>query len=524
MRVHYGDRSAMSSSRFAPSQVGAPQPDPGHSASGRLTGSGRRHVREVVLAAAVLGFLLGVCFIAPAPFWQAKPTIPPQASTASVWTTFSPLGLMVAIGLLAAFSLPFYPYSRALRAVHEHRAPIKLVLLLTAALAIVALAIYPIWGSDVFEYIAEERVWTAYGDNPLTASPSLHPQDWAYVYSWFPDATNAYGPLWPILTWPVGMLVQNVDGAVVAYKLLALIAYVGTCALIWHLSRPSRSEWPLLYFAWNPLVLFDILAKAHNDVWIAVGALAALALAERPRSALFALPTITAAVLVKASAAPMGLLLFAAEARRSKRRALIASLISGCLVILLFLPFGSGLSIVVSVLDQIKIVAWSPLTLVLLPMEAMFGGAAETPVRAVGAAVCLALACVLAAAWRRRTTAGMATALALLILIGYLLLTTAFYAHYLVPIVALAAISDSPVLKRVVFALSLGSLAAYAVELGSLAVGSAWIGSAGYLLAGSLLETAPAALVLAWTWRRARRRPDAYGPTARSGATRPSSG
>jgi hypothetical protein len=263
----------------------------------------------------------------------------------------------------------------------------------------------------------------------------------------------------------------------------------------------------LLYFAWSPLVLIDVLGKAHNDILIALGALAALALAERPRSGALALPAVAASVLVKVSAAPVGLLLLVAQARRGAWRPLaVGLLVSTALSVALFALFWSGPTLLTSLHDQTSTMAWSPLTLVVLAAQAAFGGAASGPVRGICGAAGVAFTCVLLTKWSRWTTAGLATASAVLLLATYLLLTTDFYAHYLVPVIALAAISDSALLRRVVTALSLGSLGAYAVELGSLAFGSAWIGSLGYMLTGSLLEVVPPALVLGSfalsTWRR----------------------
>jgi hypothetical protein len=80
------------------------------------------------------------------------------------------------------------------------------------------------------------------------------------------------------------------------------------------------------------------------------------------------------------------------------------------------------------------------------------------------------------------------------LLLSSLLLTTAVFGHYLVPAVALAAVSADARLEQWVFWLSIGGLAAYAVEVLALAFGPDWIGSAGYQLAGSLVLLAPALL------------------------------
>jgi hypothetical protein len=85
-----------------------------------------------------------------------------------------------------------------------------------------------------------------------------------------------------------------------------------------------------------------------------------------------------------------------------------------------------------------------------------------------------------------------------------LLLTSAVFAHYLVPAVALAAVSDDERLHRGVVWLSVGGLAAYAVELLGLTLGSAWLGSASYRLIGSLILLGPVAAM--WLAPRAAQR------------------
>ena len=92
-----------------------------------------------------------------------------------------------------------------------------------------------------------------------------------------------------------------------------------------------------------------------------------------------------------------------------------------------------------------------------------------------------------------------------LMLVSLLLLTSAVFAHYLVPAIALAAVSTDERLQRLVMWLSIGALAAYAVELLSLVFGSAWIGSDTYKLIGTLSLLGPAALAYCGSWRRGRR-------------------
>jgi hypothetical protein len=138
---------------------------------------------------------------------------------------------------------------------------------------------------------------------------------------------------------------------------------------------------------------------------------------------------------------------------------------------------------------------WSPGSLVLLLVSGLGVPAADGVTRLMMGGAFLGAVALLAR--RAGSVAGLANGLLLATL---LLMTTAFFAHYLVPVIALAAVAGKPRLERFATALSIGSLAAYAVEPFGAALPAGWIGSAGYQAAGSVLSLAPAGLV----WLRDR--------------------
>src|SRR5207249_106959 len=96
----------------------------------------------------------------------------------------------------------------------------RLLVGLTAGLAVVALLIYPRFGSDIFDYVGFERTWVVYGQNPLVSTPASHPADWATPLVWYADQPPAYGPLWAILTWPIVRLAgDSATLAIAGYKI-----------------------------------------------------------------------------------------------------------------------------------------------------------------------------------------------------------------------------------------------------------------------------------------------------------------
>ncbi len=437
---------------------------------------------EFALGGVVIALIFGVGLILPIPFWRAQPASPLGAGEPSASGLGWPAALL-AIGFALVLCAPYRPYVLAVRAAQH--VSLRVVLGVTAALALVALLIYPAFGSDLFVYLDYERLFTVYGANPLLAFPNLQPGDWAYRFTWIPEQPSPYGPLWPLLTWPIAATAaDNLWGWIAGYKLLALISYIGCGWLIWISVEADRRKRALVTFAWSPLVLFDLLGKAHNDGLLAVAALAAIWLARRSGTAGWLAATL--GMLIKLSGFAVVLAL-AINAMRQRRWKTLTLGTLGCISLsaLLYAPFWTGPRTLEPLLFQTNRVVWSPGALLI------FLGVDGLLARAVCAIAWVAI-CLLVV----RRTSRLPHLVWAIQLATLMLLTTAFFAHYLVPIVALAAVSGDARLERFTLALSIGALAAYSVELLGPALDAGWIGSRGYQGLGSLVTLGPAALLL----------------------------
>jgi hypothetical protein len=459
------------------------------SAASRDTADSRRRTIEFGLAGLVIALIFGLGLILPLPFWHAQPAAPAATSQPPV-SGLGWAGALLAIGFALVLCAPYRPYILAMRAARQ--VPLRALLLITAALAVVALLIYPAFGSDVFVYLDYERLFAVYGANPLLAFPNLHPEDWAYHFTWIPEQPSPYGPLWPLLTWPIARFAgDNLELWIVGYKALSLLSYVVCGWLIWSSVEADRRKRALVTFAWSPLVLFDLLGKAHNDGLLAVSLLAAVWLARR--SAATSLVNATAGMLIKLSGFAVLLSVGLLLSRERRWRALVLGGLLGLgISVALYAPFWVGPRTLEPVLFQTNRVVWSPGALLIAL------GANSLLTRAACAAAWLGV-CVLVA----RRGSQLAEMVWTVQVASLLLLTSAFFAHYLVPVVALAAVAGNPRLERLTLALSIGALAAYAVELLAPAFDVGWIGSPAYQALGSLLTCAPvAALLLTQAGRR----------------------
>jgi hypothetical protein len=434
------------------------------------------------MAAATIALIFIVAFVVPQPVWNGQPARPAAATSPPLEFAVGVdwFGLVFALVYAVAWTLPFRPYTLALelaRAVGP-----RTLIGLTAALALVALCVFPGFGSDLFVYVDYARLWAIHGEHPLMAAPITQEADWAFQFVWIPYQPSPYGPLWAALTWPIARLAgTSIAANVAAYKLLALAGYGACCWLIWTWpGRQAHRAMALLLFAWSPLVLFETLAKGHNDGLLALTALLTFRLGSR--SGLLAA---VSGGLVKATGLAV---LPSAVVSLMRRRAwltLSSSVLgAGALAVAAYAPFWRGPETLLPILAQTSRVVWSPGSLFIA--AGLDAGAAR---------VLLAIAWVGITGvvlWRVHDPVVSACAV---MLATFLLLTTAFFAHYLVPIVALSAVSGHSRLQRVVMALSIGSMGAYAVELLSLAFGAQFIGSPSFQILGSLVLLLPAALV-----------------------------
>jgi hypothetical protein len=174
----------------------------------------------------------------------------------------------------------------------------------------VTLAFLPgLFSQDVFSYIAYGRLAAVYELNPYIWPPSVVARD--AVVPWVAEAwrtyTSPYGPLWVDLQWAMARVTGDLSIAdqALAYRAVANLLLLANLGLLWALlgrlsplTRRQRTV-ALAALAWNPLVLFEVSANAHNDVLMVTLTLLALLLASRPSAGLMASVAMSLGALVK---------------------------------------------------------------------------------------------------------------------------------------------------------------------------------------------------------------------------------
>ncbi|AYG03288.1 hypothetical protein D7I44_06925 [Gryllotalpicola protaetiae] len=224
---------------------------------------------------------------------------------------------------------------------------------------VIAVALYflpPTLSIDAYSYLSHGF---------LAATPGLNPYvDASSSVAWLPygqllldsgwqavHPVTPYGPLWTMFEKGAYLLSgNNVGLGILLIKLPSFLAMLGTAALIWRLLAriaPDRRLRGVLLFLANPLILIELAGEGHNDAVMIFFVVLAMFATVR-RWAFVAVVAIALAVLVKASAAPLGLLVLVALVlwRRSARR-LALELVAGVVVsagaaVALFAPFWVG--------------------------------------------------------------------------------------------------------------------------------------------------------------------------------------
>jgi hypothetical protein len=213
----------------------------------------------------------------------------------------------------------------------------RTALILIGALHVIVFAGPILLSTDVFSYIAYARMGVEHGLNPYTHGPAAIARDPVFQYvghDWRHVAT-AYGPFYTLLSYPLAPL--GLKAALWAMKLEALLASVGTLALIWRCAKareldPVRA---ILIVGANPLYIVYGLGGAHNDLIMLLAMMVAVSLTVTRTSAgreASAAAVVVAGALVKATVAAMLPFMILSRRRLAPVLGALATLALGAIV------------------------------------------------------------------------------------------------------------------------------------------------------------------------------------------------
>lgn len=180
-----------------------------------------------------------------------------------------------------------------------------LAIVAVCSLILFALAITsPARGSaDNFWNVLMSRGWTMEGKDPYISTPNDLRSDPVFpmiARSWR-SSSMVYGPVWTLLAALPVIAFHNIGAQLIGMKMLTSVGYAAAGVLLYlRYKKRDKAAANMLLAAWmlNPVAIFEVANGAHNE-GILVLAIAVFAVGLMERRPDWALPGLTAAVLIK---------------------------------------------------------------------------------------------------------------------------------------------------------------------------------------------------------------------------------
>ncbi|HUD20198.1 MAG TPA: hypothetical protein VMR81_07180 [Patescibacteria group bacterium] len=172
------------------------------------------------------------------------------------------------IGLLIVY---FALYAIALIAVKRKLISTKQLWTIIIVLSVLTIFSYPAFSYDIYNYMFTAKTVLVYHKNPYMVIPLQFTgvEPWLSFMRWT-HLPSAYTPLWIFISLPAYILGFGYFLLILEnFKLLALGFYLLT---IWFIAKildildVDKRDLGVAIFALNPLVIFETLVSAHNDI------------------------------------------------------------------------------------------------------------------------------------------------------------------------------------------------------------------------------------------------------------------
>ena len=208
--------------------------------------------------------------------------------------------------------------------------------------AVANLFVYPVGALDVFNYMIELKLAYGYGENPYLVTFAGYREDPFALPAFLVDVPLFYGPVW-LMAYGLPVAVvgfKTIMGLLGALKLFNLGLLALTGFVIYRSHGEDRAGWLGVYlFLANPLVLFEGVGNAHNDVLMTLFLVAALVAFRR--KSVIAGPMFALSALIKLFTIVLAPLLLAVMLRErwGWRRLALAGSLALLVVVVSVMPF-----------------------------------------------------------------------------------------------------------------------------------------------------------------------------------------
>lgn len=189
------------------------------------------------------------------------PLKPPQILHNLVYKQRFLATLIFVVFIFAFFGI----YFSLLDKVKKKKITDKQIWQLIFLVVVILLFSFPAFSHDIFNYMATAKTTFFYRENPYLVMPIEFVGEPMLKFMHAANKFALYGPFWILLTFFPHFLGRgNILLTVFTFKAFAALFYLGLCWLIWKIS--GRNKYSLVFFSFNPLVMFETLVSGHNDV------------------------------------------------------------------------------------------------------------------------------------------------------------------------------------------------------------------------------------------------------------------
>jgi hypothetical protein len=226
--------------------------------------------------------VLALVIVCAAVAWPGdSPVVPRNGGHPDGDTTWSWIFLGSSLAALTAYGLGLLALARS-------HVGLRTVATLAVAIQLAPLAAPLLISTDAWTYWAYGRIAAVEGGNPYRDPPQEFPDDpaFAHIGEDWRDTTSVYGPAFTLASEPIALAAgESEDAAAWIYKAIAAAASLGAALLAALLAR--RRALACAFAGWNPLLALHLGGGGHNDAWLAVLVMSALAFGVfgRPRAA-----------------------------------------------------------------------------------------------------------------------------------------------------------------------------------------------------------------------------------------------
>ncbi len=164
---------------------------------------------------------------------------------------------------------------------------LRTIVVCVLALHVILLMSPPLQLTDMFNYLGYARLGALHGLNPYTHVIAAEVHDPVYRMSTWHNLRSPYGQLFTAATYALPL--RSLAASYWLVKVLTVLASLGFLTLVWHSARALGRDprYALVFVALNPIYLVYAVGGFHNDFFLLVPSMGAIALllARRDRAA-----------------------------------------------------------------------------------------------------------------------------------------------------------------------------------------------------------------------------------------------